>query len=68
MTVILHVTAENDTFIRGYEVNDEGEKVAPKRGNAPAADTRIHIISKDMIAKRVDLVMNLTFGKLERKR
>lgn len=62
-SIILEITKETDVFLCGIEIDREGDEI--RRGKV---DVTRHLISKDMIAKRVELVMNNTFGMLERKK
>jgi hypothetical protein len=62
-TLILRITRETDVLLIGVEVDKMGDEV-----QRAAADETLHIISKDMLAKRVELVMNNTYGWLEVKK
>jgi len=60
--MILQITAESDVFLSGVEIDKYGDEIV-----RPKADVTKHIISKDLIVKRVPMVMNLTYGWLEKK-
>jgi len=57
---ILRVTHESPRFIRGVEVNAEGDEVVP-----PGADQRIRIIDRGRIAKTIELRMSKKYATLE---
>jgi hypothetical protein len=57
---ILRVTSETPRFIRGIEVNMEGDEVVP-----PGFDQRLRVIERARIAKAVELRMNPTYAQLE---
>lgn len=63
--IYMEVLSEDNDWLRGYEVNAEGERIAPKTETMPKADTRVHILHKDAIVKREAMQMNLTYGRLE---
>jgi hypothetical protein len=62
-TLILRITRETDVLLIRVEVDKMGDEV-----QRAAADETLHVISKDMLAKRVELVMNNTYGWLEAKK
>jgi hypothetical protein len=59
-TVKIEITAEDDRFLRGYEVNSDGEKISGRD-----FDQRLHVIEKCEIAERTALRMNLKYARLE---
>lgn len=58
-SVILKNTRESDLILSGVEVSIDGDEVAGK-----GFDERVRIISKDLILKRVPLVMDKIYGEL----
>lgn len=57
---ILRVTSESPIFVRGIEVNAEGDEVVP-----PGAHQRLRIIDRGLIAKTVEMRMNPKYAALE---
>jgi hypothetical protein len=57
---ILRVTGESAIFIRGIEVNAEGDEVVP-----PGAHQRLRLIDRGRIARTVEMRMNPTYATLE---
>lgn len=57
---ILRVTKESPLFVRGIEVNAEGDEVVP-----PGAHQRLRIVDRGRIAKIVELRMNPRYAILE---
>jgi hypothetical protein len=60
-TFLLQVTAETAHLLMGIEIDNGGDEIV-----RPKADVTKHIISKDLIAKRVPMVMNNVYGMLEK--
>jgi len=58
-SIFLRITREGKVFLRGYQVNREGDDF--KVGKA---DRTIRIVSYDAISKRVDMEMSLKYGWL----
>jgi hypothetical protein len=58
--LILRVTRETPLFVRGVEVNAEGDEVVPS-----GAHQRLHIIDRGRIAKTVKMRMNPKYATLE---
>jgi hypothetical protein len=61
-TIILRVTKETDILLFGVEVDKNGDEVV-----RPKADITYHAISKDMLKKRVPMVLSNMYGWLVRK-
>ncbi len=57
---ILRVTSETKLFIRGIEVNAEGDEIVP-----PGAHQRLRIVDRGRIAKTVPMRMNPKYATLE---
>jgi hypothetical protein len=57
---ILRVTGESRLFVRGIEVNAEGDEIVP-----PGAHQRLRIVDRGRIAKTVEMRMNPTYATLE---
>ena len=57
---LLRVTSETPRFVRGIEVNADGDEVVPA-----GADQRLRIIERGRIAKAVEMQMNPTYAVLE---
>jgi hypothetical protein len=57
---ILRVTGESRFFIRGIEVNVEGDEVVP-----PGAHQRLRVVDRGRIKKTVEMRMNPTYATLE---
>jgi hypothetical protein len=57
---ILRVTSESRLFVRGIEVNAEGDEVVP-----PGAHQRLRIIDRGRITKTVEMRMNPKYATLE---
>lgn len=57
---ILRVTAESPRFVRGVEVNAEGDEVVP-----PGAHQRLRIVERGRIAKTAEMRMNPVYAILE---
>lgn len=58
-TILLNITAEDNRFLRGIEVNRDGLPIVPRD-----ADERLHIIDKAAILTRVALVQDRKYGTL----
>jgi hypothetical protein len=62
----LRVSDDSGRFVRGTEVNKEGDDIVPGRDEDGRAFTdRMHMLDKDTIASRTRLRMNLVYGELE---
>jgi len=57
---ILRVTGESALFVRGIEVNAEGDEVVPK-----GAHQRLRIVDRGRIARMIPMRMNPTYATLE---
>jgi len=57
---ILRVTSDSVLFIRGVEVNAEGDEVEP-----PGAHRRLRIVDRGRVAKTVEMRMNPKYATLE---
>jgi len=57
---ILRVTKETPIFVRGIEVNAEGDEVVP-----PGAHQRLRIVDRGRIKKTVEMRMNHKYATLE---
>lgn len=66
-TVFLRVGRDSDVLLTGVEVNREGEEVSGTDKNGKHFDSRTHIISKDLVTKRVEYAMNNKYGLLVKK-
>jgi hypothetical protein len=58
---ILRVTGETPRIVRGYEVDAEGEEVAPA-----GYERRLRVVGRDSIRSAVAMRMNPTYAVLER--
>lgn len=58
-SVILRIEREGDLFLRGVEVNREGDEVS-----GPGWDRRVHLIDRTCIRTRRRLVMDNHYGWL----
>lgn len=56
----LRITVETDRMLSGWEVDREGNEVAPA-----GFERRLRIIEKKLIAKRTPMRMNNKYGHLE---
>jgi hypothetical protein len=57
---ILRVTSESSKFVRGYEVNEEGDEVVP-----PGYQNRHRSVERTSITKAVEMRMNNKYATLE---
>lgn len=62
-SVMLRVLSDTDRFLTGYEVDRDGEEISGRD-----FDRRTRIIDKTLIRKRMEYVMDLTYGTLKRIR
>lgn len=60
-TVTLRVTGQEGQFLKGYEVDAEGEEITGKD-----FERRLHIIEKALIVKHTPMRLNMTYARLER--
>lgn len=58
-TVLLRRPTVAGELLTGIEVNDQGDEVAPR-----GVDERRHVISLDLVCKRVPMEMDNHFGEL----
>lgn len=59
-SVLLEFVGETEFALRGYEINDEAERISPR-----GADQRLRIISFETIASVTDMEMNTHYGTLQ---
>jgi hypothetical protein len=58
---IIRVDSESERFIRGIEVDKDGEEIQPK-----GFHNRLRIVEKTSISKMIEMRMNTIYATLEK--
>lgn len=60
---LIRVTGESDRMISGVEIDRTGEEVTGRE-----FDRRVRLVEKAAIAEKVEMRMNVVYGRIERAR